>query len=229
MMERFLSPGSGFRDQQRFVAWARELVRLPAPGEGDLDYLLPAARWRELLAQAPDPAAWLMALSQATGVYFFPSREWAIRLLRYLQLLRVDRIMEAGAGRGYLSAALAPQCAARGMAWLAVDRGQGEFASGLPVHPAVQRDDVFTAIRAFQPQVVIYAWPPPGQSLAAICQAPFLHYLILIGEGGTGVTGAREDWEQLPHKISAVLSRGGWGRTGASRRAVTIFYGGAKL
>jgi hypothetical protein len=226
---RFLNPGSSFREQQRFVAWARELVRLPAPGEGALDYLLAEADWRELLARAPDPESWLMALSQATGVYFFPSRESLRRLLRYLHLLGVDRVMEAGAGRGYLSAGLARLCAARGVAFLAVDRGQGEFASGLPVHPAVQRDDVFTAIQDFRPQVVLYAWPPPGQSLAAICQAPFLHYLIVIGERGTGVTGAREDWEQLPHKLSAALSRGGWGRTGGDRHAVTIFYGAARL
>jgi hypothetical protein len=227
MSRHFLSPAGGFREQQRFIAWARELVRLPAPGEGALDYLLPEAQWRELLARAPDPESWLMALSQATGVYFFPSREFVRRLLRYLQWLGVKRVMEAGAGRGYLSAVLAGLCAARGIAFLAVDRGQGEFASGLPVHPTVQRGDVFTSIQDFRPQVVIFAWPPPGQSLAAICQAPFLHYLIVIGESGTGVTGAREDWEQLPHKVSAALSRGGWGRTGGDYHAVTVFYGAA--
>ena len=61
-------------------------MRLPEPGEGPLDYLLPEARWQELLGLAPDPAAWLMALSQATGVYFFPSREWPPRFLRFLQV-----------------------------------------------------------------------------------------------------------------------------------------------
>ena len=55
-----------------------------------------------------------MALSQATGVYFFPSREWVQTLMRYLKLLGVTRLLEAGAGRGYLTAALAPCCAAAG-------------------------------------------------------------------------------------------------------------------
>ena len=62
-----------------------------------------------------------MALSQATGVYFFPSREWVQTLMRYLKLLGVTRLLEAGAGRGYLTAALAPACAALGIRFRAVD------------------------------------------------------------------------------------------------------------
>ena len=132
---------AAFREQRQFQEAARSLVRLPAPGEGPLDYLLPEARWQELLGRAPDPAAWLMALSEATGVYFFPSREWVPRFVRYLRLLKVSRLLEAGAGRGYLTAALAPLCAAAGIDFRAVDRGDGEFVSELPVHPRVERGE----------------------------------------------------------------------------------------
>jgi hypothetical protein len=218
-------PGVSFREQQAFERLARDLVRLPVPGEGPLDYLLPEARWRELLGQVPDEAAWLMALSQATGVYFFPSREWVLALRRYLKLLRVTRLLEAGAGRGYLSAALAPLCESAGIKFLAVDKGDGEFVSGLPVYPGVEPGDALVAIREFRPEVVVYAWPPPGQSVAGICQLPFLHYLILVGENEGGATGAREDWQSLPHRWSAGLSRYGRGRTGSQRHAVTVFYG----
>ncbi len=221
-----MQSGLSFREHRAFQHFARDLVRLPVPGEGPLDYLLPEARWRELTARVPDEAAWLMALSQATGVYFFPSREWVLALGRYLKLLRVCRLLEAGAGRGYLSAALGPWCAAAGIEFRAVDKGEGEFVSGLPIHPAVEAGDALAAVREFRPQAVIYAWPPPGQSVAAICQTPFLHYLILVGEAGGGVTGAREDWETLPHKGSSALSRYARGRTGASRHRVTMFYGG---
>ncbi|MGB8992417.1 MAG: hypothetical protein WCD80_10205 [Desulfobaccales bacterium] len=217
--------GLSFREHQAFERFARDLVRLPAPGEGPLDYLLPEARWRELTARVPDDAAWLMALSRATGVYFFPSREWVAALMRYLHLLRVTRLLEAGAGRGYLTAALAPLCAAQGMTFRSLDKGEGEFVSGLPVYPGVEAGDAQAAVREFKPQVVLYAWPPPGQSVAGICQTPFLHYLILVGEAGGGATGAREDWETLPHKWSPALSRYGRGRTGARRHRVTIFYG----
>ncbi len=176
-----VNPGVSFREQQAFERFARELVRLPVPGEGPLDYLLPEARWRELGSQVPDEAAWLMALSQATGVYFFPSREWVETLMRYLQLLRVTRLLEAGAGRGYLSAALAPLCTSAGIKFLAIDKGDGEFVSGLPVYAGVERGDAYTCVREFKPEVVVYAWPPPGQSVAAICQMPFVHYLMLSG------------------------------------------------
>jgi len=222
-----VQPSDNFRQQRRFLNFARGLVRLPVPGEGPLDYLVPEARWRELLGRAPDPAAWLMGISNATGVYFFPSREWVLKLLRYLHRLRVNRVLEAGAGRGYLTAALAALCRDAGLAFKAVDRGDGEFVSELPSHPLVARGDAVAAVFDFRPQVVIYAWPPPGQSMAAICQAPFLHYLIFIGEAGGGATGDPRDWQTLSHRDSPALSRGARGRTGPETHRVTIFYGGA--
>ena len=220
--------GLSFREHRAFTRLARDLVRLPGPGEEPLANLLPEARWRELAHGVPDEAAWLMALSQATGVYFFPSREWVPALMRYLKFLGVTRLLEAGAGRGYLAAALAPGCAAAGIRFRAVDQGDGEFVSGLSVYPGVERADALTAARELRPEVVLYAWPPPGQSVAGICQAPFLHYLILVGETEGGATGAREDWQTLPHRWSPVLSRYGRGRTGSQRHRVTVFGGGGQ-
>jgi len=222
-----LRPSMNFREHRKFQQLARELVRLPRPGEGPLDYLLPEAQWQRLCRRAADPPAWLMALSQAAGVYFFPSREWVPLLVRYLKLLGIKRLLEAGAGRGYLTGALAPLAAAAGLDFRAVDRGDGEFMlSGLEAHHRVEPGDVFTVIGDFQPDAVVYAWPPPGQSLAALCRTPALRYLIVPGEAGGGATGAREDWERLPHKISPALSRYCRSRTWPTRHAVTIFYGG---
>jgi hypothetical protein len=220
--------GPSFREHRAFERLAQDLVRLPGPGEDPLAHLLPEARWRELAAGVPDEAAWLMALSQATGVYFFPSREWVQTLMRYLKLLGVTRLLEAGAGRGYLTAALTPLCATAGIRFRAVDIGAGEFVSGLPVFAGVERADALSAARKLRPQVVVYAWPPPGQSVAPLCQTDFLYYLILVGEAGGGATGTREDWETLPHRVSPALSRYGRGRTGALSHRVTVFYGGAQ-
>lgn len=218
-----------FSEHRRLVEWSRTLVRLPEPGDAPLDYLVPEDRWRELLSRQPDPAAWLMAVSQATGVYFFPSREWPPLFLRFLKLLKVKRLLEAGAGRGYLTAALAPLCERAGIAFRAVDKGEGEFQSGLPAHPLVEQGDVFAASQVFRPEVVLYAWPPPGQSLVRICQADFLHYLIVVGEAGGGATGDPRDWQILRPRESAALRRYGRGRTGPERHRVTVFYGaGAK-
>ncbi|MEW6387236.1 MAG: hypothetical protein AB1491_06950 [Thermodesulfobacteriota bacterium] len=215
-----------FRQRRRFEEFARTLIRLPQPGEGPLEYLLPEARWQELLRRAADPEEWLMALSQATGVYFFPSREWPPLFLRYLNLLGVQRLLEAGAGRGYLTAALASLTGAAGLTFKALDKREGEYGAGLPVHPQVEPGDVFAAVADFQPEAVLYAWPPPGQSLAALLQFPSLRYLMVVGEAGGGVTGAREDWLTWPHKKSPLLSRFSRGRTGQTRHQVTIFWSG---
>jgi hypothetical protein len=223
-MTNLVLPAADFAAQRRFTVFARRLVRLPEAGEGALDYLVPEARWQELLAQAPDEELWLMALSQATGVYFFPSREWPERLLRFLKLLKVRRLLEAGAGRGYLSAALAPLCAAAGMEFAALDCQAGEFQSPLPVSPQVAAGDVFVVGEEFQPEAIFYGWPPPHQSLAPLFRIAGLRCLLMAGEPGGGVTGAREDWQRLPHRQSAALSRYCRGRTGSSRHRVTVFY-----
>jgi hypothetical protein len=219
----FLQPAPSFRQQRRFEAWARALIRLPRAGEGPVAHLLPEVEWQRLLNQTPDPEGWLGALSRATGIYFFPSREWPARLVRWLSRVRVRRLLEAGAGRGYLTAALAPLATAAGVAFEAVDRGQGEFVSSLPIHPGVARGDVFTAVHRFRPDAVLYAWPPPGQSLAPLLACPSLRYVIVAGEPGGGVTGARKDWENLSPKNSPYLSRFCRGRTGQTGHQVTIF------
>jgi|UniRef100_A0A7C3SKK1 hypothetical protein len=215
---------SGFAQRRRFEEAARRFIRLPQAGEGPLAYLWPEAVWRELLATVSDPEGWLMALSTATGVYFFPSREWPRRYVQFLKRLKVRRLLEAGAGRGYLSAALASLTAAAGIVFKAIDKGEGEFQGGLPTHEIVEVGDIFRVIHEFMPEVVLYAWPPPGQSLATLWQSPSLRYLMVIGVKGGGVTGAPADWDILPHKPSPALSRFGRGRSSLSHQQATIFW-----
>jgi hypothetical protein len=188
--------------------------------------LLPEGRWQEITDGLPDPAGWFAALSQATGIYFFPSREWPGLFVRYLRLLGVRRLLEAGAGRGYLTAALGPLALGAAISFQAIDRGEGEFQSELDAFPEVGRGDVFAAAPASRPEAVLYAWPPPGQSLAPLFACPALRYLCVVGEAGGGITGAREDWRNLPHRRSDILSRFGRGRTGSARHQVTIFWRG---
>lgn len=222
IMDSWSSPS--FAGRRGFETWARTLIRLPEAGEGSLEYLLPEAHWQELLCRASDAEGWLMALSQATGIYFFPSREWPPFFLRYVKRLGVQRLLEAGAGRGYLTAALAPLAQAAGIAYKAIDKGEGEFISGLPVYHAVEPGDIFAVIHDFRPELVLYAWPPPGQSVAPLLHSPSLCYLIIIGEESGGVAGAREDWLTLLNKKSTTLTRFSRGRTGLDRHAATLFW-----
>lgn len=213
-----------FAARRRFEAAARRWIRLPQAGEGPLDYLLPEAVWQELLDRVEDHEGWLMSLSAATGIYFFPSREWPLRFMKFLRLLKVRRLLEAGAGRGYLTAALAPLAKQAGLAFKAVDKGEGEFQSSLPVNEQVEPRDVFAVAPDFQPDVILYAWPPPGQSLAPLLQSTPVRYLIVIGEACGGATGDPQDWLALPCKESHALSGFSRGRTGPVRHRVTIFW-----
>jgi hypothetical protein len=216
-----------WRQRRRFQDLARTLIELPAPGDPPLDHLLSETVWNRLVPKDDHEEAVLTALSHATGVYFFPSLEWVRAFCRFLHLLRVRRVLEAGAGRGYLASALAPLLARQGIAFKAVDDAQGEFESGLPRHPVVEPTDALTAAQAFHPELVVYAWPPPGQSLAPLCRTPGVRYVLVQGESNGGCTGDPADWVRLRYRSSELLSRFGLARSGRRRQAVTIFFGAA--
>lgn len=211
-----------FRGWQQFVQAARQLFDLPAaPG---VEHLLPEAAWRSLVPPEHEETV-LPALSQATGIYFFPSREWLSRFCRLLVRLRCRRVLEAGAGRGYLAAALAARLPALGIDFLAVEKQPGVYDQGLPRHPVVRIGDAGEAIRDWQPDLVLAAWPSPGQSIAPWCRYPWVRYLVVIGERGGGCTGDPGDWHRLPQRELSTLSRLGLGRSGRWPQAATLFFG----
>lgn len=219
--------GATWRERRRFQDAARTIIQLPAPGDAPLEHLLTEAAWHRLVPPNDQEEAVLTALSQATGVYFFPSREWVPALSRFLHLLGIQRVLEAGAGRGYLAAALAPLLARQKIAFQAVDNAQGEFESGLPRHPVVKQADALTAVQDFRADLVVYAWPPPGQSIGPLCHSPGVRYVLVIGEHQGGCTGEPADWQRFRHHSAGLLSRYGLGRSGRRRQVTTIFFAAA--
>lgn len=222
---QWCSSQATWRQRRRFQEEARRLIRLPEPQEDPQGVLLSEAAWRRLVPPGEEEEILLAALSQDTGIYFFPSQEWVAQCCRFLRLLGIRRVLEAGAGRGYLAAALAPRLAQVGIALMAVDSAQGEFESGLPRHPLVQLMAAQEALRHFQPDLVLYAWPPPGQSMAPLSSSPGVRYVLVVGEQGGGCTGDPNDWQHLRQRRIASLSRLGVGRSGRRRQAVTLFLG----
>lgn len=219
--------GATWRERCRFQDAARTVIQLPVPGDAPLEHLLTEAAWSRLVPPDDQEEAVLTALSQGTGVYFFPSREWVLALGRFLHLLGVQRVVEAGAGRGYLAAALAPVLARHGIAFKAVDNAQGEFESGLPRHPVVESLDALRSVQSFRPDVVIYAWPPPGQSIGPLCRSFGVRYVLVVGEPNGGCTGDPADWQRFRHRMAGFLSRYGLGRSGRRGQTATIFFGAA--
>lgn len=224
---QWCSAQATWRQRRRFQDAAQTIIRLPAPGADPLKHLWSEAAWSRFVPPDHQEEAVLTALSQATGVYFFPSREWVLAFCRYLRLLSIRRVLEAGAGRGYLAAALAPLLARQGVIFKAVDNGQGEFESGLPRHPVVESADALSAVQDFHPDLVLYAWPPPGQSIGPLCLSPGVRHVLVLGERTGGCTGAPADWQRFRHRYAGSLSRYGLGRSGRRRQAATVFFGPA--
>jgi hypothetical protein len=213
------------RQRRRFQDAARALIRIPAPGAEPLGHLLTEACCHRLVPPDDQEEVVLTALSQATGIYFFPTREWVAAFCRFIHLLGIRRVLEAGAGRGYLAAALAPLLARQGVAFKAVDNAQGEFESGLPRHPVVELTDSLTALQEFSPDLVLYAWPPPGQSIGPLCRSSSVRYVLVLGEPGGGCTGDPTDWQRFWNRFVGFLSRFGLGRSGRRQQAATVFFG----
>ncbi|HAY23076.1 MAG TPA: hypothetical protein DCY27_13140 [Desulfobacterales bacterium] len=224
---RWCSAQATWRERRRFQETAHTLIRLPESGVDPWDCLLTEETWRRLAPPGEQEETVLTALSQTTGIYFFPSREWVGTFCRFVQLLRVRRVLEAGAGRGYLAAVLAPWLSRQGIDFQAIDCAQGEFESGLPRHPVVVTGDAFAEVEAFRPDLVLSAWPPPGQSIAPFCHCASVRYVVFIGEAGGGCTGDPADWHRFRHRSLPFLSRFGVGRSGRQRQDVTVFFGAA--
>jgi hypothetical protein len=216
-----------WRQRCRFQDAARTIIHLPAPDDEPLAHLLPEAAWSRLVPPDDQEEVVLTALSQATGVYFFPSREWVLAFCRFIRHLGIRRVLEAGAGRGYLASALAPLLARQGIAFRAVDNAQGEFESGRPRHPVVESSDALTALQVFCPDLVVYAWPPPGQSIGPLCRGPGVRYVVVFGEPNGGCTGDPADWQRFHYRHAGFLSRYGLGRSGRRQQAATVFFGAA--
>jgi hypothetical protein len=215
------------RQRQRFQEAARALIQIPASDADPVGHLLTEAHWRQLIPANDQEEIVLAALSQATGVYFFPSREWVLTFCRFIQLLGIRRVLEAGAGRGYLAAALAPLLARLGVDFKAVDNGQGEFESGLCRHPVVENLNALSAVQGFRPDLIFYAWPPPGQSIGPLCRSLSVRYVLLIGEPNGGCTGNPADWQSFYCRSMDFLVHYGLGRSGRRRQAATLFLGAA--
>lgn len=222
---RGCSPQATWKEHRRFQAAARALVRFPVPGADPLESLWDETQWTAFVPPDEHEETVATALSQATGVYFFPSRQWVQAFCQWLARQDFRRVLEAGAGRGYLAAVLAPLLSAQGIAFQAVDLALGEFETGLPRHPQVATADALSAVQAFRPDLVVYAWPPPGQSVGPLCRQPSVRAVLVLGEAGGGCTGDPADWQILPCRELPLLSSLGLGRSGRRRQAATLFLG----
>lgn len=108
--------------------------------------------------------------------FFIPTKEWVCGFAKLCRCLRIHRILEIGAGDGFVASCLLEQ----GLDVKAVDPFPTEFLYH-PVQPMSHQE----ALHRFQPELAFWCWPPM-KSLAPedILKFPSVRFYIDIGDGG---------------------------------------------
>jgi hypothetical protein len=124
-------------------------------------------------------------LADDLQLYFLPTEEFLLTLIRLFRLLGVTRVVEVGAGEGFVAAALAE----RGFPAVATDlEAMPGALYGVPVHRASHLE----AAAVFQPEMIFWCWPPlNSRAPQELLRAPGLKYYLDVGDGGyaTGASG----------------------------------------
>lgn len=146
-----------------------------------------------------------VALTAQAQLYFLPTAEFLRALIGLFRHLGVKRVLEVGAGEGFLAGALAAQ----GFQVRATDL---EAVPGAPYGAQVQRAGHLEAAARFQPELAFWCWPPLGsRAPQELLQAPSLKYYLDVGDGGCA-TGLPNLVPQFQGRYLHTLSRLGFTR-----------------
>jgi hypothetical protein len=130
---------------------------------------------------------WVCETASAGPVYFLPTTTWVGHLARWLRAQGARRVLEVGAGDGFLARCL--QAAAPDLEVTATDDGSWSRparrmnaadrelfrdvpVAGIPVGPGVRREKAAAAVARYRPDVTLVAWPPPGLMVERVIRAP---------------------------------------------------------
>jgi SAM-dependent methyltransferase len=176
----------------------------PVPGDAEPPAVLADEPYRALLAH---PAFEHIANRRRAGSLCNPFRDAYLARFGFVvlsretldtlaRLLRDARVLEVGAGSGYLASRLA----ARGTDVLACDRG-GQHCSQYGLSQCYRRDHEGDALTLLPGDfdVVLMAWPPYREPLAtnvARCMRPG-QVLVYEGEGLAGCTASDAFFEEV--------------------------------
>ncbi|MEW6659825.1 MAG: DUF1566 domain-containing protein [Thermodesulfobacteriota bacterium] len=146
-----------------------------------------------------------VARVEKAQLYFLPTKEFLRALIRLCRHLGVKRVLEVGAGEGFMAGALA----ARGLPVVATDL---EAMAGAPYGVPVHRAGHLEAVAAWQPDLIFWCWPPLGsRAPQELLQARGWKYYLDVGDGG-GATAAANLVPQFRGRYLPTLSRLGYTR-----------------
>jgi hypothetical protein len=166
----------------------------------------------ETLGALPRGALWRLCEGNPHApLYLLPTRDWIVALARECRALG-RRVLEVGAGDGFVAARLA--LADPSLKVVATDSGAwerararmtatearsalGRRARGVRLGPKVLRLDAVAAVQRFRPDVVLAIWLPPGSLLTRLLQAP-CRWVVEVGVPG-GITAGGVLDRRHPH------------------------------
>lgn len=120
--------------------------------------------------------AWAVGQIQGMGLWLVPTLELVERLRSCFE---GESVLELGAGRGYLSAALARA----GLSVRAIDDGSWVRQDRTPMPPyfPVERQTAADSLRQLKPACVLCAWPPPQNTFESqVFMTPSVQVYVAI-------------------------------------------------
>lgn len=160
---------------------------------------------RAINAMRPGELEWLCEFNPVGPVYLLPNVQWLDALVDELKRLEVKRVVEVGAGDGFLARCLAdaaPQLdiiATDSHAWASPEARmtQEERRTHKDVAGITMGDDVLpmeatTAIEELKPDLALASWLPPGPLLDEIIRSD-VKWVLDVGAAG-GVTTSAWSW-----------------------------------
>lgn len=161
---------------------------------------LPSVREMEALLQNGVVLSDL--LRGSSQFYFIPTREWVRGVACLCRLLHANRILEIGAGDGFVAACLAEL----GCEVVAVDI-QPAAETYYPVHA----EDHASALAHFQPDFALWCWPPMQcREIEQVIEFATLRFFLETSDGGH-TAGRWETIRQYRGRYLRTLSTWGFG------------------
>lgn len=141
---------------------------------------------------------WVCEANSAGPLYLLPTREWLSELARFVDGTGAKKVLEIGAGDGFLSTLLQrrrPRLQVRAtdnLSWTtaaarmtAADRrefGAAKFGGIQPL-PIVEKKSAVATIKSSLPDLVLVSWAPRGTLVDRAIRAPSLLVLDLSIDG----------------------------------------------
>jgi len=122
-------------------------------------------------------------------IFQFLSEEFIEHVAKSIKKLNAQRIIEIGAGDGFLSAFLKE----RGIDILPTDSYSRPYINH---QEHVEKLDHKEALKKYNPDLIVINWGElRGTYSSDVLEYPSVKYLLWIGEGPEGCTGSEELWE----------------------------------